>query len=62
MAISPMRLSCNHWSMSPNPMASLRFVKLGRECMSVSCACSWILGGIVIVDYAVTIVLENECI
>ena len=34
MAMSPMWLSCNHWRISPNPMTSLRFVKLvGTVCM-----------------------------
>ncbi len=51
MAMSPMWLSCNQRSMSPNPMASLRFVRLGRECVYVSCACSWIPKDIL--DYGV---------
>ena len=29
MAMSPMWLSCNHWSISPNTMASLRFREVG---------------------------------
>ena len=34
MAMSPMWLSCNHWRISPNPMASLRFVKwVGTVCV-----------------------------
>ena len=34
MAMSPMWLSCNHWRISPNPMASLRFVKwVGNVCV-----------------------------
>ena len=29
MAMSPMWLTCDHWSISPNPMASLRFREVG---------------------------------
>ena len=37
MAMSPMWLSCNHWSISPNPMASLRFVSVGWD------VCVWLV-------------------